>query len=201
MARNDSVQVGRLLQPDLFNIEKPDKYHQKWEADCFCSSPGTSNSEAPLKRETYTLQQTKCDSCPDLTLCCLLEDLKTITDIKRILGPLEFSSRHAVLIDVSRRSIRRVCVFKFLFLPGACAALKTFPVLPQVHAFNGAGGIVPQPSRDKWSSNYVKLPCSPSSVLYSNSTAKVCNRSQPQRLTSPAIPDEVNIPFDFNSKR
>ncbi|TNM92080.1 hypothetical protein fugu_019092 [Takifugu bimaculatus] len=140
MARNDSVQVGRLLQPDFFNTEKPDKYHQKWEADYFFSSPGTSNSEAPLKRETYKLQQTKCDSCPDLTLCCFLEDLKTITKIKRILGPLEFSSRHAVLIDV--------------------------------FTFNGAGGIVPQPGRDKWSSNYVKLPCSPSSVLYSNSTPK-----------------------------
>lgn len=125
MARNDSVQVGRLLQPDFYNTEKPSgKYHQNWEADFSFSSPGSSDSDSPLKRGTYKPHQTEWDSCPDTTSCCLLDDLKRIPQIKRILGPLEFSSSHAVLIDVRTRSCQTCLCFWILVSSGRLCGIK-----------------------------------------------------------------------------
>lgn len=111
MARNNSVQVGQLLQPDFYNKERLlDKYQQNWKTDCFLSSPGTSDSESPIKRNTYRPQQAQWDS-GEHTSCCRLEDMTKIPQIKRILGPLEFSSRHSILIDVRQRSYRACLCF------------------------------------------------------------------------------------------
>lgn len=139
MARNDSVQVRRLLQPDFHGIEKPsDKYHQTWKDNYFSSSPGTSDSESPQKTETNKPQQMNWDSSPDLTSCCPLNDLKRISHIKRILGPLEFDSRHAVLVDVRTRSCQtclcshilvssgRLCVIKDISCPSSGVHLQQY---------------------------------------------------------------------------
>lgn len=117
MARNDSIQVRQLLQPDHYNAKKPyDKCHQAWKDDYSSSSPGTSDSESPQKTKTYKPQQTKWHSSPDLTSCCLLTDLQKISQLKRILEPLEFSSKHAVLIDVRTHSCQTcLCCLR---LPG-----------------------------------------------------------------------------------
>lgn len=123
MARNDSIQMQQLLQPDLLNKGDPlGKCHQAWKAEDAFSCPGPSNREAPLKRANDTPQKSRGDSCPGLTSVCLLEELAKIDQCNKDLGPLEWSPKDRVLIDV--RSYQMCLCFEIFVSSGRLCGSK-----------------------------------------------------------------------------
>lgn len=195
--RYDSSQVAMLIHPNC---------HDKGE---FISKSHTSQKftlcPPPESCKSVAAPQTdKPQWAEDVTSRCVLGDLRRIPHCVDHLGPLEFSGTHTVFINVRSHSCK-ICVFKSWFLPNTSAGSMMISVLPQAQTFNREGGIVPQPGRDIWMRNFVKMPCSPSNIIYKDSSSKVCNRRHIHKLKSlsdaSVNPWENIITFDFNDNR
>lgn len=163
MARNDISQMALLIQPNCHDKAEFFSKSQKCALDC-----------PPEPRKSAAAPQTdKPQWAEDVTSCCDLGDLRRISQCTQHLGPLQFNRTHTVLINVRSRWCQ-IWVVKSRF--HLCGGSLMISVLPQVQIFNQEGRLVSQPGRDSWGGNFVKMPCSPSNIIYKRLSSKVCNR-------------------------